>query len=133
MPTLTDGELTRMRGAHTSQLFGARCTIKRFDESGTDPYGQPDGQWITHLEDVPCWYDPTATQGMEMTTEGPNVNALTTGRRLKVPSGTDVKPTDRIASITHVDGHTVVTSLKIHEVRTYIAGITLFCEEQEPS
>lgn len=30
------------------------CTVKRYDELGTDPYGNPTGTWDDHLEDEPC-------------------------------------------------------------------------------
>ena len=30
------------------------CIVKRFNETGTDGYGNPEGSWDDHLTDEPC-------------------------------------------------------------------------------
>lgn len=131
MPTLTPGELSRMRVSHIETLFAMSADVERLDVSDPDPYGNTTGNWQPHLIDEPCWFDPTATQGTTRPVEGPNVNVLVSVRRLKFKAGTDIRTDDRITRVIGADGSQVAGQLKIHEVRKYVAGSVVFAEEIE--
>lgn len=116
-----------MRATVADVALSMRCTIERETLGARDGYGQPTGQWDVVHDDIPCLYwiqdRAAATESI-----GPNVSFVLAHTMLQLAANVDVRESDRVVSVSDIDGNAISGPMNIDEVRHRITDTVLVLE-----